>query len=141
MLRLIGTGVFLAVTRKNSFNSNNVGRKLLLSLLLFFTMFYMQLHTLSPALSTLIILHSRSHNILVFTFLKTPLFKYLSYSDRQRKCISSVEVGTGEFTGEEGNKVSPIWIKVCPKAAHGILLPNPCLDVSTSHSKLNKNKF
>lgn len=42
MLRLVGRGVFLAVSRNIYFNSNNVGRlpgylrKLLLSLLLFF---------------------------------------------------------------------------------------------------------
>jgi len=71
-------------------------------------MFYMQLCTLSLALSTFIVLHNCSYNILVFTLLKTPQFKYLSYSDSQKKCISSVQVGTGEVAGEEVNSVSPI---------------------------------
>lgn len=146
MLRLVGSGVFLAISRNIYFNSNNVGRlpgylrKLLLSLLLFFAMFYMQLCILSYALSTLIILHSRSYNIFVFTLLKTSLSKYFSFSDSQRKFISSVQVGTDEVTGEEGNNISPVWIKMCPKADHGILLPNPCSDMSIPNSKWNKNE-
>lgn len=147
ILRLVGRGGFLTVSINIYFNSNNVGRlpgylrKLLLSLLLFFAMFYMQLCILSHALSTLIILHRCSCNILVFTLLKTSLSKYFSYSDSQRKLISSVQVGTDEVTGAEGNNIPPVWIRMGPKAAHGILLPNPCLDISIPNSKWNKNEY
>lgn len=137
----------LAISRKISFNSNNIARlpgylgKSLFFLLLFFTIFYMQLCTLSCALSSPAILHSHSYNILVFTLLKTPPFKYLSCLDSWRKCISSGQVGErrGYRWGRKQYR-SPIWIKMCPKAAHGTLLPN-LSDLCTLPAKGNKNKY